>query len=263
MRDLDVGYVAIMASAFGLAMLARRWAGDGGADPLTRGQRFVLSFAAVVGGALSAKLPYVLADPAGAVSGAAWLTDGRTVTWGLVGGYFAVELAKPFVGVRTKTGDGFAVPVAVSIGVGRLGCLWAGCCYGAPTDLPWGVDFGDGVLRHPNQLYEAAFHLGMAGFLLYCGRRGWLARQRIKVYIASYMAFRLVSESWRPEPRIALGLTFYQWSALVFLALFVGLFLYDRYRADRYRQSPVSASQLGAASVHAASAPHGRQSGSQ
>lgn len=230
MNGVDLVYVGIMSAAIVAGVVARRLVGDGGSVKLARPQRLALLFGAVIGGALAAKLPYVLADPGGAVSGLAWLRDGRTITWGLVGGYFGVEIVKPLVGVRGKTGDGFAVPVAVSIGVGRLGCLWAGCCFGAETDLPWGMDFGDGVTRHPNQLYEAAFHFTMAGLLAYAGTRGWLKRQRIKVYVLAYMAFRVVSETWRPEPELALGLTFYQWSAIGFFALFAGLYLWDARR---------------------------------
>ena len=196
---LDLGYVAIMLGALGAGIAARRLVRE--PTPLSRGQRVALFLGAVIGGTLGAKLPYVLADPAGAVSGWAWLRDGRTLTWGLVGGYFGVELAKWLVGVRGKTGDGFAVPVAVSVGVGRLGCLYAGCCYGQPTDLPVGVDFGDGLTRHPNQVYEAVFHLAMAGLLYAAGRRGLWSRQRIKVYLISYMGFRIVAETWRPGSR--------------------------------------------------------------
>ena len=50
--------------------------------------------------------------------------------------------------------------------VGRLGCFFAGLddfTYGTPTSVPWGVDFGDGVHRHPVQLYEA---LAMGAMLL-------------------------------------------------------------------------------------------------
>ncbi len=243
MGSVDLGYVAIMVSSLIAGVLVRRWVGDAGSATLSRAQRLTLLFGAVVGGALGAKLPFVLGDPAGAVSGAAWLSDGRTITWGLVGGYLGVELAKPFVGVKGKTGDGFAIPLAVSIGFGRVGCLWAGCCFGAETDLPWGMDFGDGVRRHPNQLYEAAFHFAAAAGLLYATRRGWLARQRVKVYFLAYFAFRFVSEEWRPEPEVALGLTFYQWSALAFAALFALLFAYDAgwlSRGSSARGSPLS-----------------------
>jgi phosphatidylglycerol---prolipoprotein diacylglyceryl transferase len=48
--------------------------------------------------------------------------------------------------------------LAAAIAVGRLGCFFSGIedrTYGTPTDLPWGYDFGDGILRHPVELYEA------------------------------------------------------------------------------------------------------------
>lgn len=226
--EIDYGYVAIMLSAVVAGILVRRRVAE--PTPLNRAQRLALLLGAVIGGTLGAKLPYVLSDPEGAVSGLAWFRDGRTLTWGLVGGYFGVELAKLLSRVRGKTGDGFAVPVAVSVAFGRLGCFYAGCCFGQPTTLPWGVDFGDGLHRHPNQLYEVGFHLGMAALLYWLGQQNRLKSQRIKLYLISYMAFRLISETWRPEPRLALGLTFYQWSAAVFLLLFVGLWLWDARR---------------------------------
>ena len=50
---------------------------------------------------------------------------------GIVGGYFGVELAKWTLDVRIKTGDTFAVPVAVGVAIGRVACFVGGCCYGA------------------------------------------------------------------------------------------------------------------------------------
>lgn len=245
---VDATYVAIMVLALVAGWFARRLAReptakgpDGEAVELPRWQRASLLFGAIVGGALAAKLPYVLGDPEGAIDGTAWISDGRTITWGLVGGYFGVEIAKLLAGVRGKTGDGFAIPLAVSIAVGRIGCFHAGCCFGAPTELPWGVDFGDGVLRHPNQLYEVAFHLTMAATLVWIGHRGWLRLQRVKVYIIAYMLFRVVSELWRPEPVVALGLTFYQLSALAFALLFGALFVIDARRLRPSRPSTMAA----------------------
>jgi len=236
--EVDLGYVAIVAASLAAGVIVRRLtdephAKDGpDAVKLPRHQRLAVAFGAIVGGALAAKLPFVLADPEGAVTGLAWIRDGRTITWGLVGGYLGVELAKLLAGVKGKTGDGFAVPVAVSIGFGRIACFHAGCCYGQPTDLPWGVDFGDGIARHPNQLYETVFHLSAAAALVYIGKRGWLRTQRIKVYLMAYMAFRFVAELWRPEPRIVAGLTFYQLSAAGFLVLFAVLFAVDQRSAS-------------------------------
>src|SRR5204863_3169999 len=55
---------------------------------------------------------------------------------------------------------------AVGVAVGRIGCFFSGLddfTYGTPTTVPWGRDFGDGVSRHPVQLYESA---AMAAFAL-------------------------------------------------------------------------------------------------
>ena len=90
---------------------------------LTVRQRLGLGFGAFCGAMIGAKLPFVLADWEGLVSGRAWFDNGKTIVFGLVGGYFGVELAKWVLGVRVKTGDGFAVPVAAAVAVGRLGLL--------------------------------------------------------------------------------------------------------------------------------------------
>ena len=125
---------------------------------------------------IGAKLPFVLADWEGLASGRAWFENGKTIVFGLVGGYFGVELAKALLGVRVKTGDSFAVPVAAALAIGRLGCFVAGCCHGTVTTLPWGVDFGDGLRRHPTQLYESAFHLTAALVLAWLVHAGDLPR---------------------------------------------------------------------------------------
>ncbi|HEU5117947.1 MAG TPA: prolipoprotein diacylglyceryl transferase family protein, partial [Isosphaeraceae bacterium] len=146
---------------------------------------------------------------------------------GLVGGYFGVELAKWSLGLRIKTGDTFAVPVPAAVAVGRLACFFGGCCYGKPTNLPWGVDFGDHVCRHPTQVYETLFHASMAVVLAMMRARGLFRGQLIKLYILSYLIYRFFTEFLRPEPVIFGGLTGYQWVALVLVPVFVGLWVYD------------------------------------
>ena len=76
----------------------------------------------------------------------------------------AVELYKRIAGITVRTGARFALPLAVGVAVGRIGCFFAGLddfTHGTPTALPWGDDFGDGMPRHPVQLYESA---AMAAF---------------------------------------------------------------------------------------------------
>ena len=61
--------------------------------------------------------------------------DGKTILCGIVGGYFGVEVAKWTLDVRVKTGDTFALPLALAMAVGRWGCFFNGCCYGVVTTL--------------------------------------------------------------------------------------------------------------------------------
>jgi phosphatidylglycerol:prolipoprotein diacylglycerol transferase len=180
------------------------------------------------GAMIGAKLPFALSDWEALASGRAWFENGKTIVFGLVGGYLGVEIAKAFLGVTVKTGDSYAVPIAVAIGIGRLGCFCAGCCYGRPTSLPWGVDFGDGVARHPTQIYETIFHLSAAACLVVVARHGWFPRQRIKLYLIAYLLYRFVSETIRPEPRLGLGLTGYQWACLALIPVVGWLWVRDR-----------------------------------
>jgi phosphatidylglycerol:prolipoprotein diacylglycerol transferase len=96
--------------------------------------------------------------------------------------------------------------------------------------MPWGVTFagaGDSLPRHPTQFYEAAFHLSMAGLLLALQQQGCLRGQLVKLYILAYLGYRFVTEFIRPEPRLFLGLTGYQWAALALAPLFVWLWWKD------------------------------------
>jgi phosphatidylglycerol:prolipoprotein diacylglycerol transferase len=224
---VDPVYVLVMAAAIVSGIVLARVTQT--ALPLTSREKFFIGLGAFCGAMIGAKLPFVLADWDGFLSGMAWFSNGKTILCGLIGGYFGVELAKWFLGVKIKTGDSFAVPVAAAVGIGRLGCFHAGCCYGAPTDLPWGVVFPlvDSVPRHPTQLYEAAFHLSAAMILFVLQRRGLLRGQLIKLYILSYLVFRFVTEMIRPEARLAAGLTGYQWAAIVLSCLFVWLWIRD------------------------------------
>ena len=128
--------------------------------------------------AVTTDLPYLAAILLGAGLGAyvfgtlnLWLSGlpgiARSVEGALAGGIFAIELHKWRAGISLRTGARFALPLAIGIAIGRLGCYFAGLddfTYGTPTTLPWGHDFGDGILRHPVQLYES---MAMAAFAVF------------------------------------------------------------------------------------------------
>jgi len=219
------------------SVLTAVWLGRGSASALSlsRHERIVIRLGAFCGPMIGAKLPFALSDLTGLLTGRVWLENGKTIVFGLVGGYAGVEIAKAWLGVRVKTGDSFAVPVAAAVGVGRLGCFVAGCCHGTATRLPWGVDFGDGVRRHPTQLYEMMFHFTAAIILADFARRAWFTGQRFKVYLLAYLGYRILSEAIRPEPVLLGGLTGYQWACLALIPLVLLRWWNDarQFRRDR------------------------------
>ena len=159
---------------------------------------------AVVGAALGAKLAYWLDDPLNAFADfpdIRHLLEGKSIIGALLGGLCGVELAKKIARVDNSTGDAFVLPLTLGMCIGRIGCFLAGLgdhTYGLATSLPWGVDFGDGVPRHPTQLYEIVFLL--AQYALLHRRRDAFARpgDRFRAFMLGYLLFRLLVEFIKP-----------------------------------------------------------------
>jgi phosphatidylglycerol:prolipoprotein diacylglycerol transferase len=108
------------------------------------------------------------------------------------------------------TADIFAPALAVGHSIGRLGCFAAGCCWGKPTDLPWGVAFTDpaaydlvgvplNVHLHPTQLYEAGGTLAVGLLLLRLIGRPHRPGAVFAWYLVLYSSFRLGVEFLRAE----------------------------------------------------------------
>lgn len=131
----------------------------------------------------------------------------HSIAGALAGGIFAVEIWKWVHGIRASTGGAFVLPICVGIVVGRLGCFFAGLpdyTYGTSTHLPWAVHLGDGIGRHPVQLYES---LSMAVFLtvyLRARLRGaaWARDHAFQAMIIFYAAQRFLWEFLKPYPAV-------------------------------------------------------------
>ena len=113
--------------------------------------------------------------------------------------------------------------MCVGIAVGRLGCLFAGLAddtYGIPTSLPWGIDLGAGIVRHPVQLYESASMLAFFAFYLAALRRrsAWTRTRAFYWFVGWYAAQRFVWEFFKPYPRMVGPLDIFQLCALGLLA---------------------------------------------
>ena len=126
------------------------------------------------------------------------------------------------------TTDVFAPGIALGHAIGRMGCLLAGCCFGRPTSVPWGITFHSpmaaanvgtplGIALHPTQIYEAAAELAILGALLATENRGHrFAGRTFWTYLLLYGVSRFVIEFYRGDHR---GLVFDVLSTSQFVSL--------------------------------------------
>jgi phosphatidylglycerol---prolipoprotein diacylglyceryl transferase len=138
------------------------------------------------------------------------LIQGKTVVGALLGGLIGVELTKKIIGVNRSTGDVFVYPLIVGTAIGRIGCFLTGLSdktYGIATTLPWGVDFGDGIPRHPTQLYEILFLLCLIIFLKFRSRYQRQAGDLFKFYLIAYLGFRFLIDFIKPDFHPILGMS--------------------------------------------------------
>ena len=141
-----------------------------------------------------------------------FLRSGGVWYGGLLGavlaGYFLMKRYKlPW----WKTADACAPGIAIGNFFGRQGCFAAGCCWGKPTSLPWGVKFTEAGHQitgvpidahlHPTQLYESFGMLLVFLFLLWLHKRKRFDGQVILAYALLYSAIRFAIEFVRDDPR--------------------------------------------------------------
>jgi phosphatidylglycerol:prolipoprotein diacylglycerol transferase len=105
-----------------------------------------------------------------------------------------------------KIADIFSPGLAAGHAVGRIGCFFAGCCYGKTCDLPWAVVFKDslslapiGVHLHPTQLYSVAGNLLIFLFLWFYRKRTKCLGQLFWIYMLLYGIVRAFIELFRGD----------------------------------------------------------------
>ncbi|HTQ35967.1 MAG TPA: prolipoprotein diacylglyceryl transferase family protein [Steroidobacteraceae bacterium] len=220
----SLGYVA------GYLVFRRRRAQRG--DPLDEAQRWTVIAAAAAGALAGSRLlgvaeqwPVVVRSlHEGHLLSLLLTPGGKTIVGGLLGGWLTAELAKRIAGIHARSGDLFVLPLCVGIAIGRIGCFVAGLAddtYGKATRLPWAVDLGDHVARHPVQLYEIAF-LALLGWLT-TRPWGWPEGARFRFFLAGYLAWRIAIDFLKPQPLMG-GMSLIQWTCVAGLcALALGM----------------------------------------
>jgi prolipoprotein diacylglyceryltransferase len=102
--------------------------------------------------------------------------------------------------------------------IGRIGCFTSGIAeptYGLPTDLPWAMDLGDGIPRHPTALYEILF-LGLLWWGLYRLQQHFflISGAYFQIFMTAYLLYRFGIEFVRPGVDLLWGINVLQWACL-------------------------------------------------
>jgi len=186
-------------------------------DGLPRERIYDLSLWMLLGGLIGSKILMLFTEPEYRdhplqLLSLDFLRSGGVFYGGLIGavltGYFLMKRYKlPW----WKTADACAPGIAIGNFFGRQGCFAAGCCWGKPTSLPWGVKFTElghqitgvptDIYLHPTQLYESFAMMIVFLFLLWMHRRKRFNGQIILLYVLLYSIVRFAIEFVRDDPR--------------------------------------------------------------
>jgi len=208
-------YGALLALAlfFGIYVSAR----VGQRDGLPRERIYDLGLWMTVGAILGSKLFLLWTDPVYRENpmhllSIDFLRSGGVFYGGLFGATLTVTYGLWRYGLPWwKVADAAAVGIPLGQAIGRQGCFAAGCCWGKPTSLPWGVRFTQlahevtGVpidfKLHPTQLYESLATFAFFLFLLWLHRRKRFDGQVILAYAVLYGVARFAIEFFRDDDR--------------------------------------------------------------
>lgn len=125
-----------------------------------------------------------------------------------------------------KLGDFFAPALALGHAIGRIGCFFAGCCYGKVSNLPFAVMFNDkyssavrGVNLHPTQLYESITNFLLFIFLhFYSKKNNRMVGVSLAIYLVSYAITRFTIEFFRDDYR---GMHYFGFSISQIISIFL------------------------------------------
>ena len=203
--------IGLMLALFAAAKLAVR-------DGLPKERIYDLGLWTIIGGLIGSKILMVFTEDGVNFFSLDFLRSGGVYYGGFLGGLLALVFLIQFYKLPFwKVADAFAPGVAIGQFFGRQGCFSAGCCWGKPTELPWGVHFtraghentgvpifdaaGSALHLHPTQLYESFAMLFVLGILIYLHRRKRFDGQVLIGYMILYPIVRFTIEFFRDDPR--------------------------------------------------------------
>ncbi len=189
-------------------------------DPVNDDTRWWVITAAALGAAVGSKLLSIFEEPSytfAHLHTPLLLVNGKTIVGGIIGGWIAVEFCKRRLHEQQRTGDLFVLPMCLGMAIGRVGCFLSGPedhTFGAASSLPWAMDFGDGVRRHPLPLYEIVFLLFLAIVLWRVLQHPHVNGDVFKMFMCAYMAWRFATEFIKDREPLLFGITAIQYACL-------------------------------------------------
>jgi phosphatidylglycerol---prolipoprotein diacylglyceryl transferase len=199
-------------------------------DVIESSNRLWIIIGAIFGSLIGSRLVGGLEDITAlqsATNKALYFYQNKTVVGGFLGGLFGVELIKKIIKERNPSGDLFVYPMIVALIIGRMGCFSMGVfeeTYGTVTTLPWALNLGDGLPRHPVCIYEILFLITLWLSLVQLQKTYSLANGALfKLFMIAYLTFRLLLDFIKPHYTFNIGLSTIQ------IACLLGLIYYYRY----------------------------------
>lgn len=235
-------YGLFVASGFllGIAWSARVARKEGFIDPQVV---YDASFWLIISALVFSRLAYVIVEYRHYISnplGVFKIWEGGLVFYGgVIGACGAILwLARKYQFDVWRFADLSAPGVAIGHAVGRLGCFFAGCCYGMQTTVPWAVTFHDihsiapiGIPLHPTQLYDALNEVIVFSIITIMRPRAKFPGQVWWTWVGLYAVGRAIVETFRGDPRGAwFGGAVSTSEALAALAVAFAVFVYFKNR---------------------------------
>lgn len=198
-------------------------------DPIQESRRVYIIIAAAFGAFFFSRLIGSLEDPqawAGSAHPGLYFYSSKTIVGGLLGGLVAVETIKYFLRERSSSGDLFTYPLILAMIIGRIGCFTSGVyepTFGVPSTLPWAMNLGDDIRRHPVSLYEIVFLIFLWLTLRAFEKdKPFAMGVRFKLFMIAYLLFRFLLDFIKPVHPLILSLSMIQVTCLA------GLIYYHR-----------------------------------
>jgi len=203
--------VGMLLALFVASRLAAR-------DGLPRERIYDIGLWTLISGLVGSKILMLFTEDNVQIFSLDFLRSGGVYYGGFIGGFLALVLLIRWYKLPFwKVADAFAPGVALGQALGRQGCFAAGCCWGKPTGLPWGVHFteaahdftgvpiygpdGSDLHLHPTQLYESFTMLIVFGLLVYLHKKKRFDGQVLIAYAIIYGIVRFLIEFLRDDPR--------------------------------------------------------------